>query len=401
MQKPLILVTGATGKTGAAVVEQLLAKGYPVRASVRVLDARSESLERRGAEVVVADLFDPDQLRDAMRGVQRAYYLPPIHPYAIQSAVAFAVAAREAGLESIVQMSQWLSHRSHPALMTRQTWLMDQMFAQLPGITHTIINPGMFADNFLRVIDFAALLGLFPILMGDSQCAPVSNEDIARTAVAVLEEPERHAGMTYRPTGPRLLSGKDMAKIAAKVVGHRVLPMKLPFWMFLKVAQQQGIDPYQVSVLRHYVEDNKNGGFSFEGGVTSVVENLTGTPAETFETTARRYAALPFARQTFGNRLKAFVNFNLTLLYPGYNLQRIDRRLGFPVPPNPSFSVRGRTLARGAPPHDDSPPPVPSLEPWRRSKPRVGGGGGVGVAALSTPIDGSSLISLHHNSHHT
>ena len=80
MPKPLILVTGATGKTGAAVVEQLIAKDYPVRAAVRVRDGRSEALARRGAEVVVADLFDPDQLHDALRGVQRAYYLPPIHP---------------------------------------------------------------------------------------------------------------------------------------------------------------------------------------------------------------------------------------------------------------------------------------------------------------------------------
>jgi uncharacterized protein YbjT (DUF2867 family) len=51
---PKILVTGATGKTGGAVVTQLLAKGYPVR----VQDARSDLLQRRGAEVVVADIFD-------------------------------------------------------------------------------------------------------------------------------------------------------------------------------------------------------------------------------------------------------------------------------------------------------------------------------------------------------
>ena len=266
MTKPTILVTGATGKTGGAVAAQLLAKGYPVRAAVRVPDPRSHALERRGAEVVVADIFDPDQLLDAMKGVQRAYYLPPIHPYAIQSAVAFAASAREARLEAIVQLSQWLSHRSHPALMTRQSWLMDRVFAGLPGIAHTIINPGMFADNFLRVIDFAALLGLFPVLMGDSQCAPVSNEDIARAAVAVLEQPDRHAGMTYRPTGPALLSGKDMAKVVAKVVGHAVLPMKLPFWMFLKVAQQQRIDPFHVSSLRYYVEDNKKQRLLLRGG---------------------------------------------------------------------------------------------------------------------------------------
>jgi uncharacterized protein YbjT (DUF2867 family) len=69
MIKPKILVIGATGKTGGAVVTELLAKGYPVRATVRVQDARSDLLQRRDAEVVLADIFDPGQLIDALRGV--------------------------------------------------------------------------------------------------------------------------------------------------------------------------------------------------------------------------------------------------------------------------------------------------------------------------------------------
>ena len=125
--------------------------------------------------VVFADIFDPDQLVAAMRGVQRAYYVPPYHPYVIQSAVAFAVAAREAKLEGIVQLGQWLSHRSHPALMTRQTWLMDKMFAELHGIAHTVLNPGLFADDFLRTIDFATMLGVLPMLAGVGKVAPVAN----------------------------------------------------------------------------------------------------------------------------------------------------------------------------------------------------------------------------------
>jgi len=84
MTNPKILVTGATGRTGGAVVTQLLAKGRPVRAAVRIPDARSDRLQSLGAEVVVADIFDPGQLTDAMRGVQRAYYCPPYHPFVIQ-----------------------------------------------------------------------------------------------------------------------------------------------------------------------------------------------------------------------------------------------------------------------------------------------------------------------------
>ena len=314
-------------------------KGCSVRAIVRSHDARTKKLNSLGVETIIVDMFDPDQLLDAMKGISRAYYLPFIHPYMIQSAVAFAVAAREAKLESIVQMSQWLSHRAHPAIMTRQTWLVDHIFAQIPGVAHTILNPGMFADNFLRVIDFAALLGTYPVLTDNGKAAPVSNEDIARVAVAVLMQPDRHAGMSYRPTGPKLLSGRDMTEIIAKVVGHRVIPMNLPFWMFRKVAQQQRIDPLQISIFRYYVEEIKRGTFEIDGGTNDIVGELTGTPAESFETTARRYAAMPFARQTAGNRMKALINFMLTPFYPGYNLEQWDRQKGFPMPPNPSLSI--------------------------------------------------------------
>ena len=162
MTNPKILVTGATGNTGPTVVKALLARGFPVRALVRRRDDRSAALERGGAEIVVADMFDPDQVSDALRGVRRAYYLPMIHPYMVQSATAFAVAAREAKLEAIVQLSQWLSHRAHPSPMTRQTWLVDNLFALIPGVSHTIVNPGMFADNFLRVIDFSRASGRVP-----------------------------------------------------------------------------------------------------------------------------------------------------------------------------------------------------------------------------------------------
>ena len=339
MAKPLILVTGATGKTGAAVVNCLLEKGVPVRALVHRHDARSEAFERRGAEVVAADMFDPDQVLDALSGVRRAYYVPFFHSHMIQSAVAFALAAKQAKLESIVHMGQWLSHRAHPAIMTRQTWLADQLFAGLPGIAHTTLNPGMFADNFLRVMDFASLLGIFPILTGDGRAAPVSNEDLARVAVAILLQPDRYAGMSYRPTGPKLLSGRDMAAVLAKVAGHRVIPLNLPFRLFRKVARQQRINPLEISGFRFYVEEMRRGTFELDGGVTTVVEDLTGEPAESFETTARRYAAMPFARQTFANRVKAAVNFSLTPFYPGYDLDKWDRQKGFPVPPNPTLSI--------------------------------------------------------------
>ncbi|HKO18360.1 MAG TPA: NmrA family NAD(P)-binding protein, partial [Acidobacteriaceae bacterium] len=118
MTKPRIIVTGATGKTGSIVVTELLKAGYPVRAMVHREDGRSARLKAQEAEIAVADMSDAERVADALKEVQRAYYCPPADPYMIQGAVAFAVAAKEAGLEHIVGMTQWLASPSHPSLMT-------------------------------------------------------------------------------------------------------------------------------------------------------------------------------------------------------------------------------------------------------------------------------------------
>ncbi len=343
MAKPKILVTGATGKVGTALVAELRARDVPVRALVRDDDARSRALAAQGAEVVVADLYDPDQLTAAMNGVQHAWYLPPMQPHMLQSACAFAVAAQAARVEAVVHMSQWLSHRHHPMVMTRQTWLIDRLFATLPGIASVAFNPGMFADNFLRVIDFASLLGIFPVLAPTGASAPVSNEDMARTAAVLLADPMRFAGQSIRPTGPELLDGRGMAAAIGRALGHTVRPVNLPIWMFRKVARLQGIDPYTILLFVSYMEDMEAGGLAFEGGVTDVVAELTGTPAEPFEATARRYAALAFARPTLANRIKAIANFMVTPLWPGYDLDRLARELALPPAAQPSFGVADPT----------------------------------------------------------
>jgi NAD(P)H dehydrogenase (quinone) len=338
MKQPKILVTGATGRTGSAVVDELLAKDVPVRALVHSKDARSEALERKGAETVVADMFDLDQLLAAMRGTQRAYYLPFYHPYMIQSATAFAVAAQEAKLEAVVSMGQWLASPIHPSLTTRQTWLADQVLSMVPGVAHVRVNPGYFADNYLQLIDYAAHLGVFPTITGDGKDAPPSNEDIARVVVAVLMDPDKHAGKVYRPTGPALLSGNDMAAILSRVLSRKVRHIDLPWRLFLKAARTANVGAFLVSNLRYYVEDHKQGAFAL-GAPTNDVLEVTGRPAEDFETTARRYAARPEAQRNLTNWLRTFVDFMRSPLVPGYNPERLDRELDFPKPPAPRLAM--------------------------------------------------------------
>jgi uncharacterized protein YbjT (DUF2867 family) len=337
MKNSPILVVGATGKTGFAVASQLREKEWPVRAMVHRRDARSQRLDHLGAETVVADLFDSDQLREALHGVSRAYYCPPVHPYMIQSAAAFAVAAREANLETLVGLSQWLASASHPSLATRQNWLVDHLFSMIPGVAHTLVNPGLFADNTLRLIDFAAHLGVLPNLVGDSRNAPPSNEDIARVAVAALIEPEKHAGKTYRPTGPKLLSADDMTQILSRVLGRRVRRFDMPLWMFLKTARLQGVSAFEMSGFRYYIEEQKRGTFEL-GAPNDHVLEVTGQQPEDFETSARRYAARPEARRNRSNALRTFAEFMRTPVSPGYNLDKFERQKQFPTPSSPRLA---------------------------------------------------------------
>jgi len=345
MITPRILVTGATGKTGSVVVTELLKAGYRVRALVHREDSRSARLKSEGAEIAVADLSDFERVADALRDVQRAYFCPPYDPYMIQGAVAFAVAAKEARLEHIVGLTQWLSSPSHPSLLTRQSWLVDRLFSMMPGVAHTIVNPGFFADSYLVTIGLAAHLGIFPWIYGDSRNAPPSNEDIARVAVAALMDPARHAGKTYRPTGPRLLSAQDMARAIGKAVRRSVRVVPTPAWLFIKAARIAGLPIGLMSNVRYYVDDHKRRAFEL-GAPTTDVLDVTGRPAEDFETIARRYAAQPRNQPRPGKWLREFAQFILAPLGPGFNLERYDRELRRPFPSEPQFAPDSQVWRR-------------------------------------------------------
>src|SRR5271163_117264 len=258
-----VLVTGATGKIGGAVAAQLLEKGVTTRALVHRDDARSARLRDLGAEVVVADILDIQQVTAAVDGVDRLFFNPPYHPHALDSAVAFAVAARRSGVEAVVALGQWLASPEHPSLMTRHHWLTDKLFELLPDTAHIAVDPGFFADNYLQLVPLAAQLGLLPVPTGTGRNAPPSNEDIARVAVGALLDPHRHDGRAYRPTGPDLLSGADIAEAVGTALGRRVRHIDIPLWMFMRAvrvnAKRLGADLFFESSLRNYLPEHALG----------------------------------------------------------------------------------------------------------------------------------------------
>ncbi len=338
MTKPKILVSGATGKIGTEVVKQLLEKNYPVRAMVRKLDARSNQLQRLGAEIVVADVFDTEQVFNAMKGTQRVFYLPVVHPYMIQSSVAFAVAAHETRQESIVAITQWLSSPSYPSLLTRHHWLTDHLLPMIPGVSSTIINPGLFGEVVAGFIPAAAVSGTFPNFIGEGKAPLGSNADMARVVVAALSDPVKHDGKTYRPTGPVNLSLPDVAAMLTKLTGRVIKAQYLPGTMFLKAARASGISPFEAFITQHYFEDGQRGTFEIEAPSNDVYE-LTGVKPESFESIAKRYLALPEAQPTLANKLKGFGDLFKIITTAPYNIEKYKKAMDFPVLAKPQLAA--------------------------------------------------------------
>jgi uncharacterized protein YbjT (DUF2867 family) len=187
-----ILVSGAAGgqqgATGARVLELLNARGIPVRAFVRQRDERAERLRALGAEVVQGDLLDPAAVHRALQGVRRAYFLYPVADGLLEATTIFARAAREAGTELVVNLSQARAPATAPSFRNLQHRLADQVFdwAQV-GAVHLWAPP--FYENVRALIatsvatDDAIYLPWGP---GDAAIPLVGAEDVARVAAALL-----------------------------------------------------------------------------------------------------------------------------------------------------------------------------------------------------------------------
>ena len=282
-------------------------------------------------------------MRQAMAGVQRAYHCAPTAPNGLHFGAVFAAAAFEAGIEHVVSLSQWLSQPEHPSQFTREVWLNDQMLEMMPDTSVTTVNVGWFADNYFMVLEPAAQLGLLPMPLGDGsekKNAPPSNEDIAAVAAGALMDPASHAGKTYRPTGPKLLSPNDIAETLGKVLGRKVRYQAISDAMFQKALSAVPPPNYSDAMLTQltlYVEEYRRGTFAVNAP-TNAVEQVAGRPAEDFETIARRIVAeRPETERTAGSRVRAAANFLKIALARRPDIAAIERRRGHVLIENPAF----------------------------------------------------------------
>src|SRR5246127_4176493 len=187
MNRAKILITGATGDTGGCAIEQLLQRGHQVRALVHRIDDRSQRLEDKGVEAVAGDYLDLDAIRAAVQGVQRAYFCYPIRPGIIQATAYFAQAAKEAGIDGVVNMSQICARADAKSHAMGDHWLAERVF-DWSGLTVAHLRPTLFAESLL-VLAPMIRAGLLHVPFGPGRHAPIAAEDQAGVIVGVLEDP--------------------------------------------------------------------------------------------------------------------------------------------------------------------------------------------------------------------
>src|SRR6266567_3615027 len=220
MSQRTVLVTGATGNTGGATVEQLLARGRHVRALAHREDARSKRLQELGAEVVFGDFLDLDAIRAAVQGVQRAYFCYPIRPGIIQATAYFAQAAKEAGIDGVANMSQVCAREDARSHAMYDHWLAERVF-DWSGLTVAHLRPTLFAESLL-VLAPMIRAGLLHVPFGTGRHAPIAAEDQAGVIVGILEDPAAHRGKVYPLYGPVEFTHKEIAQVLSRVLGRDV-----------------------------------------------------------------------------------------------------------------------------------------------------------------------------------
>jgi len=167
--------------------------------------------------------------------------------------------------------------------------------------------------------------------LGSGETAVISNEDIGRVAAGVLSNPAPYAGRTLRPTGPTLQTPEEIAGVFGAVVGREVKSMDASELMARKSMRAMGSSSFELSQVMHYLREYRRGSFA-SGGTTDVVLEVTGQPAESLETIARRYAAAdPMVKRSLPNMLRAMAQFAKILLTRPLDTKTWMREQGLPI----------------------------------------------------------------------
>jgi uncharacterized protein YbjT (DUF2867 family) len=214
----MILVLGAGGNVGRALVGELAAAGAAFRAAHRS-PAKVEEARQAGRDAVLVDVTRPETVRGALAGASALFLLTPetIRPDSVEAAI--VEEAARAGVRRVVKQSVWKAHDGY----TLGDWHrpMEQAI-EASGIPFTFLRPNNFMQNLVNLCahDIKAE-GAFYFPAGEARSSFIDVRDIAKVAAKALTEPG-HEGKIYELSGPEALDFHDVAGKLARAAGRPI-----------------------------------------------------------------------------------------------------------------------------------------------------------------------------------
>jgi NAD(P)H dehydrogenase (quinone) len=244
----MILVTGAAGKTGKAVVEALAKKGASVRAMVRRSEHFAAIKAVGAAECVVASFEDEEALRRAADGVRAVYHIcPNVSREEVTYARAVAAAALAGGARRFVYHSVL-----HPQIEAmphhwRKMRAEEMLFAT--GLDLTILQPTAYMQNILGAFPGIIAEGVFRVPYPvTARLSLVDLQDVAEAAALVLTT-DGHAGATYELAGIEALTQVEVAAAIGTVLNRPVRAEAETLESWQQQARAGGIGEYECATL--------------------------------------------------------------------------------------------------------------------------------------------------------
>jgi uncharacterized protein YbjT (DUF2867 family) len=278
----LILVTGATGNTGSALLQQLEQRGARVRAMVRKPDAAPRGTS---ATFIHGDFDDARSLAGALEGVTRAYLVTPSSADAEAQQLRFVEVAAAAGVTHLVKLSQLAADSASSVRFLRYHAAVERRIREL-DLGFTFLRPNLYFQGLLAFQPMIAAQGCFVAPIGDARVSAVDVRDIAAVAAVALTD-AGHEGKTYTITGPSAVTHAEMAAAIAEAVGRDVAFVDVPPPAFAAALAAAGVPAWQVEGL---LEDYAHYARGEAAAVHSSVQDVTGIPPRDIRTFACDYA---------------------------------------------------------------------------------------------------------------
>ena len=221
----MILITGATGKTGSATAKSLGEKGETFRALIRN-EEKKEGLESLGGEVVIGSIENTDVVNQSMQGVKTVLVLLPNSESQLALEKQLVDSAKQAGVERIVKMSS-IEATPDATSPIPKLHLESEEYIKQSGLAWTMIKPNFYMQNLLASAGTIKEQGKIFLPMGDGKTGMIDTTDVGKVLAKVLSE-DGHESMNHEITGPEILSFYEVAEIFSKALGKQVDYVDVP-----------------------------------------------------------------------------------------------------------------------------------------------------------------------------